>query len=469
MNSRRAKELFAVRLLVRLSGAVLAVSLTGCALQGNGMADYYKRVAAERAVEDQAMTSRIKTLPLPLDSTFGLGRTAVVTLNVPAEGAAPATQGRLFADCDSAKVSMTYRRAKDSNSSYSLPADPAGNIARQMCQAVRNSAWKQLPGDSEDLLLLDPGTLGLDNAQRSIWAGIDYGRTRLDENEGTPYDRQLEHIKVDCTAHQASNRQVYRLSGQSVLPASIQPLDSALDNAQRTRLIDAVCADPAKLAQLAAPVMRKKLPPTLRTPEIPTSLLAQVSELPQGQPSHTLSHLQLTYSASSPVVPGAVIKDSPMDLYLQPGPARGLWRQQAVGALGKESVSIRWRGLIELAATSSDQLADKTRQSSTLNSIELEGDWQNLKTGTAIAYNKSFTDKTGKPFVQHFKCSVGESFPATQKVASLQGMARNVSCTANNGLKTDSVYLYLEAYDLFVETSEISMLMAQVKTLKAAE
>ncbi|MFJ7792650.1 hypothetical protein [Pseudomonas sp. NPDC096950] len=433
------------------------------------MANYYKRVAAEREVENQAMTSRIKSLPLTLDSTLGLGRTAVVTVNVPAEGAAPATQARLFADCDSTKVSMTYRRAKDLSSPYSLPADLARNIAQQMCQAVRNSAWKQLPGNSEDTLLLDPGTLSMDNSRRSIWAGIDYGRTRLDESEGAPYDRQLERVEVDCAARQVTNRLTYRLNGQSMLPASVQPLDSALDKAQQARLIDAVCAAPASLAQLATPDIRKKLPPTLRTPEVSTSLLAQVSALPQGQPTHTLSHLQLTYSASSPIVPGAVIKDSPLDLYLQPGPARGLWREQAAGALGKESVSIRWRGLIELAATNSAQLPGKTGQASTLTGIDLDGDWQNLKPGTAVAYNKSFTDNTGKPFVQHFKCSVGESFSATQKVASLQGMARNVTCAANNGLKTDSVYLYLEAYDLFVETSDISMLMVQIKTLKAAE
>lgn len=458
-----------MRLLFRLTGAALAVSLTGCVLQGNGMADYYKRVAAEREVENKAMTNRIKSLSLPLDSTFGLGRTAVLTVNVPSEDAAPATQTRLFADCDSAKVSMTYRRAKDLSSPYFLPTEPARIIAQQMCLAVRNSAWKQLLGDSEDILLLDPGTLGMDNSRRAIWAGIDYGRTRLDENEGKPYDRQLERVEVDCATRQASNRLAYRLSGQSVLPASVQPLDSALDNAQRTRLIDAVCAEPVNLAQLATPVIRKKLPPTMRTPEVPTSLLAQVTKLPQGQPTHTLSHLQLTYSASSPIVPGAVINDSPLDLYLQPGPARGLWREQAAGALGKEYVSIRWRGLIELAATSGAPVAGKTGQSSTLNSIDLDGDWQNLKPGSAIAYNKSFTDNAGKPFVQHFKCSVSESFPATQKVTSLQGMARNVSCAANNGLKTDSVYLYLEAYDLFVETSDISMLLVQVKTLKAAE
>ena len=56
MNSWCAKELFAVRLLFRLTGAALAVSLTGCVLQGNGMADYYKRVAAEREVETVSYT-----------------------------------------------------------------------------------------------------------------------------------------------------------------------------------------------------------------------------------------------------------------------------------------------------------------------------------------------------------------------------------------------------------------------------
>lgn len=469
MNGRRAKELFAVNSLFRLTGAVLAMSLAGCALQGNGMADYYKRAAAERQVQNQAMTSRIQTQPLPLDTTIRLGQTAVVTVNVPAEGTEPATQARLFAGCDSATLAMEYRRAKDWSSAYALPADPARNMAQQLCQAVRDSSWRQLPGDSEDILLVDPGTLGTAYARRAIWVGIDYGRTRLDEHEGKPYDRQLERVEVDCATREASTRLVYRLNGQSLLAPPVQPLDSALDKEQRARLMGAVCTEPANLAQLATPVVRKKLPPNMLTPEVSAPLLAEVSALPQGQSTHTLSHLQFTYHASSPMVPLAVINDSPLDLYLQPGPARGLWRQQATGALGSPRVSIRWRGLIELAETSGTQRAGKTGQSSTLTNIELDGDWQTLKPGSDIAYSKSFTTSTGKSFEQNFECSVGESFPATQKVTSLQGMARNVTCVADTGLKTSNVYLYLEAYDLFVETSDTSMLMVQVNTLRAAE
>ena len=456
-------------IVFRLTGAVFAVSLTGCALQGNGMADYYKRMSAERLVQNQAMMTRIQARPLPLDTTLRLDQTAMVMVNVPAEGAAPATQARLFAGCNLSTLAMDYRREKDWSSPYVLPADPARNIAQQMCQAVRNSAWKQLPGETEDVLLLDPGTLAIDNSRRSIWAGIDYGRTRLDESEGKPYGRQFERIEVDCTTRQASTRLAYRLGEDILLPPPVQPLDSALDKEQRARLIGTVCAEPANMAQLATPVIRKKLPPNMLTPEASAPLLAQVSALPQGQPTHTLSHLQFTYNASSPLVPRAVINDHPMDLYLQPGPARGIWREQATGALGSESVRLRWRGMIELAATSRSQIAGKTDQRSNLADIDLDGDWQNLKPGSDIAYSKKFTDSAGKTFVQKFECSVGESFPATQTVASLQGLARKVTCVTDSALKTSNAYLYLEAYDLFVETSETSTLLVQVNTLKAAE
>ncbi|WP_419710154.1 hypothetical protein [Pseudomonas sp. NFX224] len=456
-------------LFFRLAGVVAAMTLAGCALQSNGMADYYKRDAAERQVQNQSMTARIQSQPLPLDSTFKLDKTAVLTVDVPAEGTEPATQVRIFTGCESMKSGMTYRRSKDWSSPYVLPADPARSISQQLCQAVRDSSWKQLPGDSEDTLLLDPGTLSMDNTRRSIWAGIDFARTRLDENEGKPYDRQLERIAIDCASSQASTRQAYRLSGETLLPPPLQPVDSALNKEQRTRLIGAVCAEPASLAQLATPVVRKKLPPEMPTPEISAALLAQVNALPQGQASHTLNHLQFTYNASSPMMPGAVVNDSPMDLYLQPGPTRGLWREQAAGALGSERVSIRWRGLIELAQTRSTRLAGKTDSSSTLTGIELDGDWQTIKPGSDIAYSKHFTDSTGKPFEQEFECSVGESFPAAQKVASLQGAARNVTCVIDSKLQTSNVYLYLEAYDLFVETSDTSMLLVQVKTLKAAQ
>jgi hypothetical protein len=469
MNSGRTKELFAVNSLFRLAVAALAVTLSGCALQGNGMAGYYKRAAAERLVQNQAMTTRIQARPLPLENTLKLDQTAMVVVDVPAEGAEPATQVRLFAGCNRLTLAMDYRREKDWSSPYVLPADTARNMAQQMCQAVANGVWKQLPGDSEDLLLVDPGTLAIEHSRRSIWAGIDFGRTRLDESEGKPYGRQLERIEVDCNAHQASTRLAYRLGDQVLLPPPVQPLDSALDKDQRARLIGAVCAEPASLAQLAAPVSRKKLPPNIQTPEVPATLLAQVSALPQGQPAHSLSHLQFSYNASSPLIPLAVVNDRPMDMYLQPGPARGIWRQQATGDLGSERVSLRWRGMIELATTSSSQLAGKTGSQNTMTKIDLEGDWQNLKPGSEIAYSRHFIASSGKPFVQEFECAVGESFPASQRVASLQGSARTVTCTTDNALKTRTAYLYLEAYDLFVETSETSTLMVQLRTLKAAE
>lgn len=469
MNYGCTKELFAVNLLFRLAGVAIAVTLAGCALQGHGMANYYKREAAEQEAQNRAMATRVQSRPLPLDSTFRLDQTAVLTVDVPAEGTEPATQARLFATCGSLTLAMDYRQAKRWSSPYVLPADKARNIAQQMCQAVRDSVWKQLPGDSEDLLLLDPGTLGIVNSRRSIWAGIDFKRTRLDESEGKPYDRQFERVEVDCATRQASTRQAYRLGDQILLPPPVKPIDSALDTEQRARLIGAMCAEPTNLAKLATPVTRQKLPPDMRTPELPATLLAQVSALPLGQPTHTLNHLQFTYNASSPLVPRAVVNDHPMDLYLQSGPARGIWREQATGALGSQRVSLRWRGLIELAATSSTELAGKTDQQSTLMNIDLDGDWQKLKPGSVVTYSKHFTQSTGKPFVQKFECSVGESLPATHTVASLQGMARKVTCVTNNALQTSNEYLYLEAYDLFVETADISKLIVQVNTLRAAE
>lgn len=231
-----------------------------------------------------------------------------------------------------------------------------------------------------------------------------------------------------------------------------------------------MCAEPTHLTKLATPgPRRKKLPPNLPAPQVPAALLAQVSALPQGQPTNTLNPLQLTYDAVSPMAPSAVIKDTPMDLYLQPGPARGIWREQATGALSSKQVSVRWRGLIELAATSDAGLDGLPAQESRLTSIDLVGDWQNLKPGSALGYSKTLAASTGKPFVQKFECSVGESFPAAQHFASLLGLARNVTCSADNGLKSSSTYLYLEAYDLFVKTAERSMLLVQVRKLKAAQ
>ncbi|MFL6966287.1 hypothetical protein ACJ6X8_08620 [Pseudomonas alvandae] len=454
-----------------LLAALCASALVGCASRSDKIAEHNKRVAAERDAQNLAMTARVLAQPLPLDNTLRMGPTAVLMVDVPAAGTQPATQARLFANCEALMLAMDYRQAEGWYKPFVLPADPqqpARTTAQQMCQAVEDGGWRQLPGDGEDILMVDSGSLDLDNARRSIWAGIDFARLRLEASK--TYDRQLERVEINCSTQQANTRQVYRMSNQGLLPPPLQPLDSALNAKQRTRLVGAVCAEPAKLAKLdTVGALRKKLPPDMPTPEIPSALLAQVSALPQGHPTRTLSHLQFTYDATSPMAPGAVVKNTPMDLYLQPGPARGIWREQAMGALGSEKLSVRWRGLIELASASSAEPKVPAERTSRLMRIDLKGDWQNLKPGSAIGYSKSFVSSEGKPFEQTFECSVGESFPAAQKVASLQGSALNVNCNADNGLKTSSSYLYLEAYDLFVETADRSMLLVQEKTLKAAD
>ncbi|EJL95801.1 hypothetical protein PMI18_05083 [Pseudomonas sp. GM102] len=48
-------------------------------------------------------------------------------------------------------------------------------------------------------------------------------------------------------------------------------------------------------------------------------------------------------------------------------------------------------------------------------------------------------------------------------------MTRKVTCVTHNALKTSNAYLYLEAYDLFVETADTSTLIVQINTLRAAE
>ena len=454
-----------------LLAALCASALVGCASRADKIAEHNKRVAAERDAQNQAMTARVMAQPLALDNTLRIGPTALLLVNVPAEGTQPATQARLLTNCETLKLAMDYRQAEGWYEPFVLPADPrqsARTTAQQMCQAVQDGGWRQLPGNDEDVVMVDSGSLDLDNTRRWIWAGIDFGRLRLEANKA--YDRQYERVEIDCSTHQANTRQVYRLNSTQGLLPPLQQLDSALDPEQRNRLTGAVCAAPTALAKLD-PVasQRKKLPPDIPTPEVPAALLAQVSALPQGRPTGTLSHLQLTYDATSPLVPRALVKNAPMDLYLQPGPARGIWREQAMGALGREKVIVRWRGLIELASTSGPEPTGSAERRSRLLSIDLEGDWQNLKPGSAIGYSKSFVSSEGKPFEQTFECSVGESFPAAQKVASLQGSALNVNCNADNGLKTSSSYLYLEAYDLFVETAYRSMLLVQEKTLKAAD
>ncbi|WP_263262346.1 hypothetical protein [Pseudomonas sp. RIT-PI-S] len=453
-----------------LAAAAVAVSLAGCALRGNDDTEA-RRAAAERQARQQAMAMRVLAQPRPLDTALKMAPNAMALIDVPAQGAEPATQARLFANCDTQTLSMDYRSASGWTAVFAVaaPAPTAQATARELCQAVGSGGWRHLPGEDKDVLMIDPSSLIVKGGQRLAWVGIDYERIRLSEAQDNDYSGQIERIAVDCSTRQASARQVYRMDESSLLPPPAQPLGSALTAAQRGRLIDALCAAPATLDQLAKAVVRRKLPPNLATPQVPPALLAQVGTLPQGQPIGTLSHLQFSSNATLPIRPDVKVTDSPLDLYLEKGPGPGLWRVQTADVLTGDQVSIRWRGLIDLATVARQEPAGKLEQGRSPAGVELIGDWQNIKAGSDISYIERSAGRDGKALADTFACKVGDSAPAAQTVASLQGAARRVVCRQSAGLEKTRAYLYLEAYDLFVQTADISMLIVRLNTLKVAQ
>lgn len=472
MDDERVMELFSVNSFPQVVGVVCVVALAGCAGSGSQFSESQKRHAAERQVQLNAMATRVLAQPLPSDTVLKLTpKFAMALIDVPAQGTEPATQARLFANCAELTLTMDYRAAQEWTSRYALPNDPAkaGAVAQQLCTVSQGGEWRKLSADGEDFLVLDPDSIKVANAQRWVWAGIDFERTRLGEDESYTYDRQLERVEIDCTARQASTRLAYRINDSALLTPPAQPLGSALSTDQRARLVGAVCAQPVALAQLPSLTPRKKRPPHIATPEVPAALLTQASAFPRGEPTSSLSHLQFTYSAHSPYMPSAAISDSPLDLYLQAGPAPGLWRVQTVGALGGDSVSIRWRGMIELASIGRIGRGDKLEQNKSPASINLTGDWKNVPAGSALSYSRASITDSGERFTVNVECLVGQPMPGGEQPASLKGKVRIVACIEREGLKSQTAYAYLEDYDLFIKVIDKSTLLVQTHTLKAAE
>lgn len=73
------------------------------------------------------------------------------------------------------------------------------------------------------------GAASLPSMLGNLSAIYHYRRLRLDGNDGTPYNREFEHMEVSCFTRQASNRQVYRLSSQHLSSTPAQPLENALN------------------------------------------------------------------------------------------------------------------------------------------------------------------------------------------------------------------------------------------------
>lgn len=434
--------------------------------------DYRDSIVARLKAERSAMATRVLAQPLPLNTAIKVApKVAMALIDVPAQGTQPATQARLFAQCDSLALSMDYRETRDWTYTSALPdqTPAARNVAEQLCQAAKGGEWRQLAADGADWLLVNPDSLTTIEGRQWAWVGIDYERSRQSEDDTYAFDRQYERVEIDCAARQIDSRLSLRGAADTLIKPPAQPFASLLSADQRNRLIGALCTSPADLAKLPTVVMRKKLPPNLATPQVPDALLTQVRSLPHGAPANSLSHLQLAYSAHSPLVPGAQINDNPLDLYLQTGPAPGLWRMQTVGALSSEGVSIRWRGLIDLATINRIGRNGKMEQRPSPESIHLAGDWKTVPAGSTLSYSKVSKSSEGKEFTQNIECKVGPSFPAAQQLASLKGEARLITCAQLEGLKSKSTHVYLEDYDLFVQTLDSSALIVQSSTLKAAE
>lgn len=472
MDAERSMELLRVKSFPRLAGFLCVVTLAGCAGSGGLSNSYRDGIVARLKAERSAMATRVLAQPLPLNTVIKTGpHGAMAQFDVPAQGAEPATQARLFARCDTQALSMDYRDARAWTIVSALPEQtPATrSVTAQLCQAAKGGEWRALAANEADWLLLDPQSQAVIDGQLWVWTGVDYERARQSEDDTYTYDRQYERVEIDCAARQVNSRLSMRSVAATLLTPPTQPIASSLSANQRSQLVGALCPVTADLANLPAAIMRKKLPPNLATPQVPETLLSQARALPRGEAASSLSHLQMVYSASSPLIPGAQINENPLDLYLQTGPAPGLWRVQSVGALSSEGVSIRWRGLIDLATINRIGNSGKMEQRPSPESIHLAGDWKNVPGGATLSYSKVSKSSEGKAFTQNVECQVGPSFPASQQVASLKGEARLVTCAQLEGLKSKSTHVYLKDYDLFVQTLDSSMLIVQNNTLKAAE
>ena len=140
---------------------------------------------------------------------------------------------------------------------------------------------------------------------------------------------------------------------------------------------------------------------------------------------------------------------------------------------------VTFRGLIDLAESEfSTRAGEITIEDNAITNLSFEGDWVNMPVDTAAIHGAGYAvplrqrrerSRSLVPVDNRYSCEVESQKQASTYHPSLTGTAKVLSCTKDTYQYATNLYVYLEAYGVFVQTQYVTKNVLGEWTIEVVE
>lgn len=411
---------------------------------------------------------------------------------------------RFDANCSQPDAQMAYRSKAGmslfavkprgrSEESWQLPAEQKsqylqGVQLKQVCAQTTPPQWRVFSApEHQDWQMIDRSSLKVKGDEVTFWtARVLPAELLLPGSKNVLYGQARQRWMANCALQQLTALSHFYLDARSrVINGAVQTEVKAIGlqslSADERQLFQVACGKPQSLDQYKHFEGREQSPFELPVPAVAVPVLRAIEALNMPKPEKSIQHLRRVFTDKSEP---RQYSDEGVQLngrdskYLSDETSKQL--TERFKGRGSQWAKVTFRGLIDLAESEfSTRAGEITIEDNAITNLSFEGDWVNMPVGALLRYtaqdmqfrygNGGKGPRALVPVDNRYSCEVESQKPASTYHPSLTGTAKVLSCTKDTYQYATNLYVYLEAYGVFVQTQYVTKNVLGEWTIEVVE
>ncbi|MHC8343688.1 hypothetical protein [Pseudomonas sp. RT6P73] len=391
---------------------------------------------------------------------------------------------RFDANCSQPDAQMAYRSKAGmslfaanprgrSEESWQLPAEQKSQYLqsaqlKQVCAQTTPPQWRVFSApEHQDWQMIDRASLKVKGDEVTFWTARVLPSEMLVPGNNALYGQVRQRWTANCAQQQLTALSHFYLDTHSrVLAGNVQTDLKAISSkslgADERQLVQVACGKPQSLDRYKQFEGREQSPFEVPVPVVAAPVLKAIEALNMPKPEKSIQHLRRVFKDNSEPrqYSDEAVRLNGRDSKYLSGEA-GNQLTERFKERGSQSVKATFRGLIDLAGSEfSARAGEITIEDKALTNLSFEGDWANMPVGALLRYtaqDMQFRYANGGkgpralvPVDNRYSCEVQLQKPASTYHPSLTGTAKVLSCIKDAYQYSTDIYVYLEAYGMFV-------------------
>lgn len=411
---------------------------------------------------------------------------------------------RFDANCSQPDAQMAYR-SKGGMSRFSvdprgrsekfwqLPAEQKSQYLqsaqlKQVCAQTTAPQWRVFSApEHQDWQMIDRSSLKVKGDEVTFWtARVLPAEVLLPGTKNVLYGQARQRWTANCALQQLTALSHFYLDTHSrVLAGNMQTGLKAIGlqslGADERQLFQVACGKPQSLDQYKPFEGREQLPFELPAPAVAAPVVNAIEALDMPKPQKSIQHLHRVFKDNSEprqYSDEGVLSKGRDSKYLSDEKSKQL--TERFTGRGSQWAVVTFRGLIDLAVSEfNTREGEITTKDKALTNLSFEGDWVNMPVGALLRYtaqdmqllytNEGKGPRALVPVDNRYSCEVESQKPASAYHPSLTGTAKVLSCTKDSYQYATDIYVYLEAYGVFVPFQYVTKNVQGEWTIEAVE